>query len=165
MPMSGLDSGSVKDEDDQREPNYTRCCCARVSEYVFESVGHLIVAMLEFGDFARDFSLTSSTKQSCVKRLLRLAHLIRCDQGPQGLAKIQMQSAFLLAVIFYAALSICAQSPRALVTVQVSPPDLVKISIRPRQPLRNWSFINSYASTLGLGDRVQNLRVDSTSPV
>src|SRR4030095_3933410 len=107
----------------------------------------------------------SSTKQSCVKRLLRLAHLIRCDQGPQGLAKIQMQSAFLLAVIFYAALSICAQSPRSRVTVQVSPPDLVKISIRPRQPLRNWSFINSYASTLGLGDRVQNLRVDSTSPV
>jgi hypothetical protein len=50
MPMSGLDSGSVKDEDDQREPNYTRCCCPRVSEYVFESVGHLIVAMLEFGD-------------------------------------------------------------------------------------------------------------------
>jgi len=50
MPVSGLDSGSVKYEDDQREPNYTRCFSARVSEHVFESVGHLIVAMLEFGD-------------------------------------------------------------------------------------------------------------------
>ena len=47
--MSGLDSRAVKDEDDQREPNYTRCGSARVSEYVIESVGHLIVAMLEFG--------------------------------------------------------------------------------------------------------------------
>jgi len=50
MPVNGLDSGSVQDEDDQREPNYTRCCSARVSEYVFEPVGHLNVAMLEFGD-------------------------------------------------------------------------------------------------------------------
>jgi hypothetical protein len=50
MPVGRLNSGSVKDEDDQREPNYTRCRGARVSEYVFESVGHLIVAMLEFGD-------------------------------------------------------------------------------------------------------------------
>jgi len=49
MPVSGLDSGSVEDEDDQREPNYARSCCARVSENVFESIGHLIVAMLEFG--------------------------------------------------------------------------------------------------------------------
>ena len=100
-----------------------------------------------------------------MKRLLRLTHSIRCEQGPQGLAKVLPKSAFLLAVIFYAAVSTHAQSSRALVTVQVSPPDLVKISIRPRQPLRNWSFINSYAGTLGLGDRVQNLRVDSTNPV
>ena len=50
MPVGRLNSGSVKDEDDQREPNYTRRRSARVSEYVFESVGHLIVAMLEFGD-------------------------------------------------------------------------------------------------------------------
>jgi len=50
MPMSGLDSGSVKDEDDQGKPNYTRGYSARVFEFVFESVGHLIVAVLEFGD-------------------------------------------------------------------------------------------------------------------
>jgi hypothetical protein len=100
-----------------------------------------------------------------VKRLLRLAHPIRCEQGPRGLAKVPLKSAFLLAVIFFAAPSTRAQSPHALVTVQVSPPDLVKISIRPRQPLRSWSFINSYAGTSGLGDRVQNLRVDSTDPV
>ena len=100
-----------------------------------------------------------------MKRLLRLTHPIRCEQGSQRLAKVPLEVAFLLAVIFYAALSTPAQSPPGLVTIQVSPPDLVKISIRPRQPLRNWSFINSYASSLGLGDRVQNLRVDSTTPV
>jgi len=100
-----------------------------------------------------------------VKRLLRLAHPIRCEQAPQGLGKVLLKLAFLLAVIFYAAFSTRAQSTPALVKFQVSPPDLVKISIRPRKPLRNWSFINSYASTLGLADRVQDLRADATSPV
>ena len=100
-----------------------------------------------------------------MKRLLRLAHPIRCEQAPQRLSKVPLKFASLLAIVFYAALSTHAQSARAVVTLEVSPPDLVKISIRPRQPLRNWSFINSYASALGLGDRVQNLRVDSTTPV
>lgn len=100
-----------------------------------------------------------------MKRLLRLAHPIRCEQAPQGPGKVLLKLAFLLAVIFYAAFSTRAQSTPALVKFQVSPPDLVKISIRPRKPLRNWSFINSYASTLGLADRVQDLRADATSPV
>jgi predicted metalloprotease with PDZ domain len=47
------------------------------------------------------------------------------------------------------------------IMVQVSRPDLVKITIRPRQPLRNWTFINSYAEALGLGDRVQGFQSGS----
>lgn len=39
--------------------------------------------------------------------------------------------------------------------------DLAKITIKPRQPLQTWSFLNSYAGALGLGDRVQNFRDDS----
>ncbi len=103
--------------------------------------------------------LLETTRSTC------LSHLFRCEQDPQRLAEVTLKFAFVLAVIFCVAASTQAQPRRAQVRIQVSQPDLVKITVRPRQPLQNWSFINSYASTLGLGERVQNLRADSTSPV
>lgn len=69
--------------------------------------------------------------------------------------------AVLFIVFFAVPPSAVAQFQRAQVRLELSPPDLVTITIRPRQPLQTWSFLNSYAGALGLGDRVQNLHADS----
>ncbi|HEX7296486.1 MAG TPA: hypothetical protein VF251_12075, partial [Pyrinomonadaceae bacterium] len=38
---------------------------------------------------------------------------------------------------------------------------MIQITLRARQPLKDWSFINSYADALGLGERVHDFRADT----
>jgi predicted metalloprotease with PDZ domain len=73
------------------------------------------------------------------------------------------RGAALFIALFAIPASAGAQSQPVQVKLSLSPPDIVKITIKPRQPLQTWSFLNSYAGALGLGDRVQSLHEDSVS--
>lgn len=93
--------------------------------------------------------------------ILRSIRHFRREQKRKRLPQIFIKCALLLVSIFSVSTSAHAQFQRAQVKLSFSQPDLAKISIRPLQPLQTWSFLNSYAGALGLGDRVQNFQDDS----
>lgn len=94
--------------------------------------------------------------------LLRLAFPIT---GGQKLAKSALTFAVLFAFILGTRSSTVAQLQHSQITIQVTKPDSVRITVRARKPLRDWSFINSYGTALGLGDRVREFRAADTDPV
>ena len=97
--------------------------------------------------------------------LLRLSYPIRYEQCLPRLAKATLKFAVLFAFILGARSFTVAQLQHSQANIQVSKPDIVRITIRARQPHRDWSFINSYGTTLGLGERVQDFRSGDTDPV
>lgn len=92
--------------------------------------------------------------------LFSIGHFRR-EQSIQRFIQVLIKCALLFIAIFSVSASAQAQFQRPEVKLSVSQPDLAKIAIRPRHALQTWSFLNSYAGALALGDRVQNFQAYS----
>ena len=101
--------------------------------------------------------------QSLEARILCSIGYFRREKVSQKLVRVLTKCALLFVAIFSVSPSVHAQFERAQVRLSFSQPGVAKITIRTRQPLQTWSFLNSYAGALGLGDRVQNFQDDSPS--
>ena len=96
---------------------------------------------------------------------MRLSNPIRYEQRLARLAKATLRFAVLFAFILGTRALTIAQIQHSQAKIQVLKPDLVRITIRARRPHRDWSFINSYGSTLGLAERLHDFRSGDTDPV
>ena len=115
--------------------------------------------MLESAD-SQGILLAAPRQGNYPKRLLRLAQPLRCQQRLPRLAEITLKLAAFCLIFLWTISPTVAQPQRARVKFQLLTPNTIRIALKARQPLKDWSFINSYAGALGLGQRVQDFRAD-----
>ncbi len=110
--------------------------------------------MLQFA-LSQNSTWSTSTKASftpsvsadywCSHRWIRFCLILRTVAG----------ICFGFCLFFLSASSVSSASVRSTVKIILSEPDLARVHIKLPQPLGNWSFLNAYGPTIGLGERVR----------
>ena len=77
-------------------------------------------------------------------------------------ARRNLPSAYLLLVVLIAVVStVNAQDEKPTIKLVVTSPDTVNIQIHLKEPVRGWSFLNSYAGAVGLVQRLGEFRASA----
>src|SRR5215217_5256608 len=156
MPVSSLDRGAIKDEDDEQQTEPTFQVSAVVLNCVNQHAGHCRM----YGRFREPSELYTKFLFKSPSETEKQPQL-NADLRPS--AFIGVRCFVFLLILGCVNIARAGTDTRSRVTISIIEPGYIKVKAALSIPTRSWSFRNAYAGVLGIAERVSDFRATGES--